>query len=122
MATKNATVSRSGDGSVVTFAYTGLANGDDTAPIGPQWSQYADRSVQFTGTFDTSTIVYEGGNDGTNYETLVDPQGNSISKTAAAVEQVLEMTSYQRARCTAGGGSTALDVTIVCRRQNPMRT
>ena len=71
------------------------------------------RSVQFVGTFDTATIVLEGSNDGTNYVTLTDPQGNSISKTAAALEQIEEVTRYVRPRITAAGAATDLDIHMI---------
>ena len=93
---------------VVTWA--ALANGDSGDPV--ELASHTDRSVQFVGTFDTSTVVWEGSNDGTNYVTLTDPQGNAISKAAAAIEAISEMTRYMRPRCTAGGATTAIVTTL----------
>lgn len=78
------------------------------------------RSVQITGTFGAGgTVVLEGSNDGTNYVTLTDPQGNALSKTAAGIEAIQEITRYIRPRVTAGDGTTDLDVTmLVVRRGN----
>lgn len=90
--------------------WAALANGDDGDPI--ELVGQGDRSIQFAGTFDTSTIVWEGSNDGSTWATLTDPQGNAISKTAAAIEAISEMTRYMRPKCTAGGGSTAIVPTL----------
>lgn len=109
MATRTAVISRVtsfGDRAHV-ISWTGLLNGDDGSVIEMPGS--SDRSVQFNGTFSVGgTIQIEGSNDGTNYVVLTDPQGNSISKTAAAIEQVIELTRYIRPRVTAGDGSTDL--------------
>lgn len=97
------------------ITWTGLLNGDDGSRIempGHTW-----RSIQFTGTFGAGgTIVFEGSNDGTNYVTLTDPQGNAISKTAAGLEQSEEVTRYVRPRVTAGDGTTNLAAYMVMRR------
>jgi hypothetical protein len=74
---------------------------------------WSDRSVQFTGTFDSGTVVLQGSNDGTNWFTLTDPQGNAISKTAAALEAVSELTRYVRPSVSGGGGSCAIDVHLL---------
>lgn len=89
------------------IAWTGLLNGDDGAPI--QFGAFTDRSIQFVGTFGTGgTVVLEGSNDGVNYVTLTDPQGNNISKTSASIEAISEATRYVRPRVTAGDGTTNL--------------
>lgn len=99
---------------IVTVMWT-LPNGDTGQAF--RVDKYADMSVQFGGTFGTGgTVVWEGSNDGTNYVTLTDPQGNAISKTAAAIESVTEPTLYVRPRCTAGDGTTAITVAMYSRR------
>lgn len=114
------------DGSVKKWSWTGsnkLVNGDTTAPI--PFSEWADRSVQFLGTFGTGgTIIWEGSNDdGATYFQLNDLSGgNAISKTAAGGEGVAEVTQLARARVTGGDGTTSLEVHVVCRRANPLRT
>lgn len=88
------------------------ANGDDGTPFENPGS--SDRSVQVTGTFGAGgTIVIEGSNDGTNYKTLTDPQGNSLSFTSASLEQVQELTRYIRPRVTAGDGTTSLVASLM---------
>jgi hypothetical protein len=53
---------------------------------------FADRAIQVGGTFGAGgTVVIEGSIDGTNYVTLTDPQGNAISKTAAAIEEIASL-------------------------------
>ena len=97
------------------ITWTGLLNGDDGSPVEMPGS--SDRSIQFTGTFGVGgTIVLEGSNDGTNYVSLTDPQGNAISKTAAGIEAVMELTRYIRPRVTAGDGTTSLVATLLVKR------
>lgn len=121
MAEVNPTNTSSGDFSVKKFLFEGLTNGDTTAPI--PFSEWADRSIQATGTFDTTTVIAEGSNDGgTTYAALTDYQGNAVSFTAAGLEGIQEITEYMRARVTAGGGSTDVDIHILLRRQTPNRT
>lgn len=101
--------------SVALLAWTGLANGD----VGEAFEclDFADLNVTVEGTFGAGgTIVLKGSNDGTNYYTLTDPQGNAISKTAAATEAVVETPRYIRPEVTAGDGSTSLQCRILARR------
>lgn len=72
-----------------------------------------DRSVQVVGTFATDTVVIQGSNDGTNYATLTDPQGNAISFTATGLEQITEYTRLIRP--STSGGSGDIDVYLVVR-------
>lgn len=115
------TVTQSGDGSVKYFVFEGIGDGDTGTPI--PFAEWADRSVQIVGTFGSGgTVAWEGSNDGVTWATLSDPQGNAISKTGAALEQVAEITKWARPHVTAGDGTTDIDVHVVCRRQNNMRT
>lgn len=89
-----------------------LTNGDTGSPL--LCPHLADKSIQVTGTFGSGgTVVLEGSNDGSNWETLNDPQGTAISFTAAGMYQVLENTKMIRPSVTAGDGTTDLDVTMV---------
>jgi len=76
----------------------------------------SDRSVQITGTFDSATVVLQGSNDGTNWVTLTDPQGNAISKTAAALEMVQELTRYIRPSTSGGGASQNVNVIMLLKK------
>lgn len=75
---------------------------------------WADRSVQFSGTWDSATAILQGSNDGTTYFTLTDPQANAISKTADAIEQIEENVRYVRPSTSGGGGSQSLKCIVFC--------
>lgn len=122
MATINPTVARNGDQSVMYYTYSTLTTTNDNgAPI--EMAEFADRSVQVTGTFGAGgTIVWQGSNDGSTWVTMSEPDGTAISLTAAGLKAVLEITRYARPFVSAGDGTTDLDVFVVCRRQSSMRT
>jgi hypothetical protein len=112
----------SGEGSVYRVTWNAL---DATNNVGNSiaFAQWADRSVQFNGVFNNATVVWEGSNDGgTTWTTLTDPQGNAISKTAAAIEAVTEITQLARPNVSSAGVNTAITVAVILRRANPMRT
>lgn len=117
MATRNPTVTYApnGQANMVAINWSGLLNGDAGAPFeGIDW---ADRTAQISGAFGTGgSITLEGSNDGTNYLALTDPQGNAITKTAAALETIEEGPRYTRPRVTAGDGTTNLTAVIYARR------
>ena len=71
---------------------------------------HADKSVQVVGTFNTATIALQGSNDGTNWVSLSDPQGNAIEMTSAGLKQILENTRFVRPLVTSVGASTDVDV------------
>lgn len=98
------------------IVWSGLLNGPDTGtPV--QVGDFADRSFQITGTFGAGgSITIEGSNDGVTYFPLTDPQGNAITKTAAALEVASECTRYVRPSVTAGDGTTSLAVALWARR------
>lgn len=91
------------------------ANGDTGAPFA--LGDFADACVQVDGTFGAGgTVVIQGSNDGTNWFTLNDIQAATLSKTAAALEQIAEMPFYIRPSITAGDGTTAINVRLFGRR------
>lgn len=117
MATITATITKVPDGGVMdvyVVQWPAMGNGDTGTAVA--MSGGSDRSVQIAGTFGGATVVLEGSNDGTNYATLTDPQGNAISKTTAAIEAVSELTRYVRA-VTTGGTGTNLNVTLIAKGQ-----
>lgn len=113
MATKSKTITKIGSSPRVSYAvsWATAASGDTGDPL--QMPGFSDRSVQISGTFDAGTVVIQGSNDGTNWVTLSDPQGNAISKTSAALEQILEITRYVRFSTSGGGGSMAVDINML---------
>ena len=107
----------SGDIRIVSFAMTAAS---DVSPV-IESAQWADRSVQIAGTYGTSTVTIEGSNDGTNYATLNDAQGNALSAiNADKIEQMLEVTRYLRAKIV-GGTSCSLAITFLLRRAQQLR-
>ena len=88
-----------------------LANGESGAAL--FLPPFSDKTVQVGGTFGVGgSVTIEGSLDGTNYIALTDPQGNALTKTAAAIEAVSEAVPYVRPRVTAGDGTTAITVLI----------
>lgn len=99
--------------SVIQARWASLAGGDN----GDSWEcpQFGDKTVTVTGTFGTSTVTFQGSNDGTNWFTLEDFTGTPITgKTAAAMETIGNNPRYIRPSVSAGTGS-GLDVIILAR-------
>lgn len=105
------------DGSLIKVVWT-LTGTDDGAPV--SFAEWADRSVQFIGTFAAGTVLFEGTNEGTTYATLTDASNVAISKTAPALSQVTEC--VEKARPRASVAVTSVVVTAVLRRAQPLRT
>jgi hypothetical protein len=103
------------------FKWTGMTYSDgDIANDGGEpieITDYPDMTVTIDGTFSTGgSCTLKGSMDGVSYYALTDPQGNSLAKTAAAIESVVETPRYIRPHVTAGDGSTAIDCTLLVRR------
>lgn len=97
------------------ITWTGLDNDDSGSPV--ELIDYPDKTATITGTFGAGgTIVIQGSNDGTNWFTMTDAQSAAVSKTAAAMELLVEAPRYIRPLVTAGDGTTSLTVQIMCRR------
>lgn len=100
---------------VLLFSWLAVPNANTGTPISVP--DYADITVYFGGTFTGGgTVSLKGSLDGTNYVVLTDPQGNAITKTAEAIEAATENCRYLRPEVTAGGGSTAINIYVMCRR------
>lgn len=101
------------DSALVTWA--GLLNGDTGGPV--DLPAFPDRTFQVIGTFGVGgSVTMEGSNAGAVYAALTDPQGNAITKTAAAIETVVETPKFSRPNVTAGDGTTSITVSMYCRR------
>lgn len=99
----------------VLYTWSGILNLDTGNWV--EMTEYGDRTFQLTGTFGTGgSVTMQGSNDGTNAFSLTDPQGNAVTKTAAAGETLMETPRYIRPNCTAGDGATSLVVTVWARR------
>ena len=93
--------------------YTWVLNdGDDGVPL--EAVEFADRSVQVSGTFGGGTIRIEGSNNGASYDPLTDPQGNDLNLSSSKVEMITEVTRFLRPRVTAGTG-VAVTVSVLAR-------
>lgn len=102
MATMSRTIRLHDELHIVTWA--ALVGAGDVG-AGVQMGGWADRTVQLTGTWAAGTVLMEGSNDSTDgangiWLPLTDPQGVAISKTADALEAILELTRWVRPRCT----------------------
>jgi hypothetical protein len=106
---------KDGSAKKVTWAFTGADTG---LPIA--FSEWADRSVQMSGTWNAATVIWEGSNDGVTYLPLTDPQGNAITKTADTIEAVTEVCELARPRVSSGA-VTAVTISVILRRQSGMR-
>ena len=124
MATKNATfvVNPAGDGSLELVTWPLVAT-DDGAPVGPEKSQWADRTVQVGvagDVFNTGTVIIEGSNDGVTWSTLRAPDSTLLIFTTPGLKEVLEMTGYIRPRASVA--VTNVSVILGMRRALPSRT
>jgi hypothetical protein len=117
MATINPVITRVGNNILKVFWEQLTTTNTEGAAIDPVLlADFADRSVQITGTPDGATLKFQGSNDLSTFVSLTDPQGNAIEKTAAALEQVMENTLTVKPVVTGAGVSTDLDVTLIARR------
>lgn len=108
------------DGSVSKVVWTALTNTDfDGVQI--MSVEWADRCIQVDGTFGGATITIQGSNDGATWYTLNNVQGTALTFTAAGMKQVVEVPQWIRPSLSGGAGST-LNVTMIARRANPLRT
>ena len=119
MATINPVVNRTiqGANSIVTATWGPMAAGDVCIPV--SLTDWADRSVQFTGTFGGSVAI-QGSNEATpvNYATLNDPSNNPLSISTPAIKQCLEMALWLRPN--PGIGVAAVTVTMAGRQLIPL--
>lgn len=104
-----------GDRNVHIIEWNAMGNDDTGSALEMPGS--SDRSVQVVGNFGGATVTLEGSNDGTNYATLTDPQGNAISMTSTGLEMISELTRYVRPK-TAGGTGTDVDVFLLVKKVN----
>ena len=120
-----ATVERLNTGTGENNTYTwGLVNNDIGGKVAAEAGtvdavsafDFPDRSVQVLGTFGGCTVTLEGSNNGNDWATLNDPQGNPIALTSAKIKGVLECVRYVRPTVTGGDGTTAVTAILFARR------
>jgi hypothetical protein len=83
--------------------WANMANADVGEPL--QSSALADRSVQVFGTFSGGSVTIQGSNDGVNWATLTDLQGNDLVFSTAKIEMITEITRYIRPVVSGAGAS-----------------
>jgi hypothetical protein len=110
MPTVNETRSIRFGGANALFTWAGLGVADDGRAV--EYSEFADRSVQFAGTFGGASVSLQGSNDGVNWHILSDPFGAPITKTTGSLVAVTEMTRYVRPLVSGGDGTTAITCTL----------
>jgi hypothetical protein len=114
MAVVNPTFLREGDRTII-VTWAALATGDTGAPVGVDLLDFADRSIQWSGTFGGATATWQGSNDGTNYLPLTDGNGTALAVTVVDLQQIYEVTRLQRPS-VAGGAGVAITATMFARR------
>lgn len=108
----NYAITNTGTSKACVATWPTMTNGVDGQPL--DQSQYTDKSVQVSGTFGAAgNLRLQGSNDGVNWCTLTDPQGNALDITSASIKFVSEATRYIRPTVTAGDGATNLTITIL---------
>lgn len=102
----------------IEVVWAGMVTGDTITAIQIPAS-CGDRAVQFSGTFAGGTSVSLTGSlipgGAGTYATLTDPQGNNITKTAAGLEQVTELTDWV-APTIASGAADSVTCTLIVSR------
>lgn len=100
--------------SIPRVIWSGIASGD-TFTAFPLTQQYGlAASVQITGTFSGATVAMQVSNDGTNWVTAKDLQGEDISLLTTGYRELSLCAAYIRPVIT-GGTATGIAVTMVLR-------
>ena len=82
------------------------------------YSGWADRNIQLSGTFDGATVAIQGSNTGSDWVTLTTMAGDSLGALAVAcVKMVQENTLHLRPVVTGGTANTSITVTQIARRR-----
>jgi len=122
MATRLATVEYPNDYTTI-ITWTGLTfstTDDGDAVSLPEW---ADRSVQVTGTLGAGGSVRIAGTNSNGgspvYHALTNPQGTALNITALGLQAISEVPHKTKPLVTAGDGTTDLIVRMVLRRPRP---
>ena len=114
-----ATISKSAQTAPVNmevFLWETLTENDTAEAHEPSGVSGLFGSVQFIGTFGGATLVLQGSNDGTNWVTLNDKDGNAISTAAAGAYDFSTAMRYVRPSPSGGTGQD-VDVYMVLRTQ-----
>ena len=105
-------------GNAYIYTWANILAGDTCTAVGG--AEFADsspdRTVQVSGTF-AATIDIQGALSDTNpiYAGLTDALGVAISKTAADISAITEMTTLVKPVLTGGDGTTNITVVLLVR-------
>lgn len=118
MATFKATIDKTvtNDEAAILISWASLAASGDIGDT-QSFAAYGDKTFIVSGTFTgTPTVVIEGSNDGTNWFTLANRQGLTMSFTAAGMNTSQDRPIYIRPRLSAGSGGAVLQVSVAVHR------
>lgn len=119
--------SGTGISNVEVWTWSGLVGSTNDTGRPVRFAKYSDKCLHvYGGTWGGSTFTLQGSNDSRAdpddaghasavWIDLTDAQGNTISKTADSIEQVLENPLWIRPRLT-GGTGTGIVATLLGRR------
>lgn len=116
------TSSPSPDIHLTKWLWSGLTTSNVGMPLGSSIHQfqanYADRSVQVTGTFGAAgSVQIEGSNDGgTTWNIMNDAFGNALVLTSGVIKQITEVSERIRPNVTAGDATTSINVNLFMRK------
>ena len=97
-------------GSVATWS--GMARGDDGAPIGDPGRTWM--TIQVDGTIASGDLVQiQGSNDGTNWYVLLDSEGAPVEFANVGLRQCNRSSLYVRPFITGSGATADVTVTLV---------
>lgn len=115
-------IGKSVDGSIKRIVWSAITATNNTcSPV--NFPGFADKSIQTFGTFNNTTVALHGSNDGgTSYAALNDPGGTAIGMTVAGIKAVLENTEFIKPVLASIGVNTNMNVAMVIRLANPLRT
>lgn len=110
----SADISQVGDRSTIAWTWALLTSSDTCVAL--DQAEYEAAAVEFTGTFDSATIILQGAVLST-YATVKDSAAVDISKTAAGWQTVGQQPRYLKPSASSGGGSQSLTITLLVRRK-----
>jgi hypothetical protein len=109
-----------GDGSLIFYSWALTSTNTDGAPI--KSAEWADRTWQAQGTWGGATLAFEGSNDGSTWFSMSNAaSGSAIALTANGGATTIEVPLYVRPNLTTAGAGATITVTLLMRREQPLR-
>jgi hypothetical protein len=119
MATVNPTVTNRDDVVEIVWVLTST----DRDGFSAEWYRWADQTWVATGTWGGATLTVEGSADGTTWVPLSNAAGGTAATaTANKAMTVIELPRFVRPNLTTAGSGATVTVTLLARRQTPLRT